>query len=515
MQSSKGLRVTTQCRDVDQFVRAFHRYCESSSVFISHARRSVGEVIAFSFDLADGSPALSGLGAVIEQFATADNRFGRAGILVALHRLTRTSKRVFADLSAARVAAPEPERRDETPAIARGVTSTIQMIDAEGLTPIPQPPPRPVDAPRTTAPDVRSVPLTVPRTATRPIAMIATSQQARRTPGRMKIPAISMPASPAIANGTAAAPIVSVEPVAPVAPVELVAPVEVEAQPEPLPEPAGAVIEQPDPMAEQTARMASPPYVDLVPRTPDAPIIASADAFETGHSEVAPLPPAPIDVPDLPAPAPAAPAPSEPIEQASAPAVVATATEQPAPLPVIVRVPPVFAPAPPVIAPVPPVFAPAPLVIAPVPRVPVAPVFVPQPALPSTRWSKRRIWAVATFAGSSLLALGIVIGATVVGGRTRGTMPSPQAASVPSPPPPAPIPPATPAPVPTTPAVAPQPAATVAVPTPSPVVHVAAATVPAHAIAKPHVRPKTSMKKPPHVKKHKHSAAGCTSLTCL
>jgi hypothetical protein len=495
-------------------------------VFISHARRSVGEVIAFSFDLADGSPALSGLGAVIEQFATADNRFGRAGILVALHRLTRTSKRVFADLSAARVAAPDPERRDETPAISRGVTSTIHMIDAEGLTPIPQPPPRSVDAPRTTAPDVTSMPLRVSRTATRPIAMIATSQQAKRTPGRMKIPAIVMPASPAIANGTAAAPIVSVEPVAPVEPV---AAVEVEAQPEPLPEPlpepAGAVIEQSDAMAEQTARMASPPYVDLLPRTPDAPIIASADAFESGHSEVAPLPPAPLDVPNPPAPAPEAPAPPEPIEQAWAPAVVATATEPPAPLPVIVAAPPVIAPAPPVIAPAPPVIVAAPPVIAPAP-----PVIVPQPALTSTRWSKRRIWAIATFAGSSLLALGIVIGATVFGGGTRGTMPSPQAVSLPSPPPPAPIPPATPAPVPTTPApvpttpapvpttpaVAPQPAAHVAVPTPSPVVPVAAATVPAHVIAKAHVRQTTSVKRPPpRVKKHKHAAAGCTSLTCL
>jgi hypothetical protein len=473
-QSSKGLRVTTQCRDVEQFVRAFHRYCESSSVFISHARRSVGEVIAFSFDLADGSPALSGLGAVIERFTTADNRFGRPGIVIALHRLTKTSKRVFGDLSAARGSAPEPVRRDETPALAsaRGVTSTIQMIDPEGLTPIPQPPPRSVEVPRTQH----------PRTATRPIAVIATSSQAKRTPPSMKIPASVMPSSPVSAHETPSALAEGTE-VAHVDPVD-----EQSAPPQPVPvvDAAGAVIEQPDAMAEQTARMASPPYVDLVPRTPDAPILASADAFESGHSEVAPLPPPPLELPAAPVPLPEtdAPAPA-PIEQTWAPAMaaVAVAAAQPPPVAVSSAMP-----------------------------------------SPSTRWTKQRIWGVAAFGGASLLALGIVIGATVFGRGMHGTVRPAQAVLVPppTPAPPAttPAPPATtPAPPATTPASPPTPPAP-APPTPAPapkpaVEQVAAATAPAHAIAKPHSRPKTPVKRPPHARPHKHAAAGCTSLECL
>lgn len=434
-QSSKGLRVTTRCRDVAQFVRAFHRYCEDSGVFISHAQRSIGEVVAFSFDLADGSTALAGVGAVVEQFANADNRFGRAGVVVALHRLSRSTRRVFDDLTAAR--ASSQGRPDQTPqplVEARAFTSNIQMIDPETLTPFPQPPPRPDDAsprrvePIEQAPSVTDEPLRYSRTATRSIAAIAIRPPAMRTP----------PGGEAVAAPPGA----------------------LEAQPE-------AVV-APDGIADPTARMSSPPMDDLIPRTPDAPLIESAAASGSGRYEAPPLAPAPLELVGLPA-------------APSAPSMVAVAAAHPDPVLVAAQMP-----------------APAP-----------------------TRWTKRRLLAIAVLAGSSLLALGIVIGATFVGGGTRGTSPSSQVAPAPSPAP------AAAAPAPAAPASAPAPrvAAPANVPTPKvaasppPAAAPVAVTAPppAHVATKRPSRPKAPPKKPSaHAIRHQHAAPPrCTTLDCL
>jgi len=503
-QSSKGLRVRTKCRDVEEFVQTFHRFCEDSAVFISHARRSVGEVVAFSFELADGTPALSGLGAVIEHFATADNRFGRPGVVIALHRLVRSARRVFDDLTRARTSARQDRTLDQMPlAEARAVTSIFQAIDPETLTPMPQLAPRPGDASPALAkpfvapaPEVAAVPLRTTHAVTRSIAAIATRPPAKRTPPSTNSPTIAMPGAAAVAHGTSNPPIVAVEiiaegtaPPASAVASEIVAAAAVDEQPAAAilvgapPEavvapPADAVVEQPDATAEQTARMATPPFGELVAQTPGAPIVETATADEPDHTEAPQLSPPPLELVGRLA------------EEAGhlAPASVSTPTSA------------VFDPRP--------SHAPAP-----------------------TRWTKRRIWTVAVLAGASLLALGIVIGATLVGRGASTTVESSQAASTPAPPRAAPMPaspakmPAAAAPLPAAPApvaAVPPPSAETATTTetaspPPPPAHVAAAVPPARTIAKPPSRPKRPVKRPPRPKRHKHatSSAGCTSLTCL
>jgi hypothetical protein len=586
-QSSKGLRVATQCRDVDQFVRTFHRFCEDSNVFISHARRSVGEVVAFSFELADGSAALSGLGAVVEQFASADNRFGRPGVVIALHRLARNARRVFDDLSAARVSARDTDRRDTTPiplAEARAYTSDFQMLDADALTPIPQLPPRPTDAfpplPKPLAAKVPDVPVMsrtatvstdVPmksRTATVSIAAIAVRPPATRTPPPgIKIPTIVAPTAPVVAKGTpiasvptiaegttppattASAEVAHADPVDEPPAIIHAPPIVVEAPAAPIVATVEAVIEQPDAMAEQTVRMATPPYGALVAMERVAPIVETAAAYEWGATETPRLSPAPIELLGERAPSPVAAATTQPdaFTQTSAPAMIEEAIAELVPVPASLPLPAVAH------------AAPGPV------SAPMSVVFASQPAHAQapTRWTKRRIWAVAVLAGSSLLALGIVIGATFIGNGARERSRAPEAASSvsPTPAPPAPTPaavaptPAAPAPTPVaasptpvaasptpvaasptpaatsptpaaespTPAAeSPTPAAAAPAPTeppPTPVATaptpaapppaaapVAAAAPPARGGAKAPARPKTPPKKPAHAKHHHHAA---------
>ena len=102
---TKGLRIATRCTTLDQFVAAFHRFCDAQTVFISTLNpRSVGLETAFSIDLADHTPALRGVGVVLQAWTTPQNAFGRPGLQLGIRRLTADSEPIFDRLLFAREA---------------------------------------------------------------------------------------------------------------------------------------------------------------------------------------------------------------------------------------------------------------------------------------------------------------------------------------------------------------------------------------------------------------------------
>ncbi|MEO8842888.1 MAG: PEGA domain-containing protein [Kofleriaceae bacterium] len=117
---TKGLRIATRCTTMDQFVAAFHRFVNAQTVFISTLNpRSVGLETAFSIDLADNTPALRGIGVVIESWTTPQNPYGRPGLQLGIRRLTVDSEPVFDRLLFA---------REATAAIPTSSSSIMQVI---------------------------------------------------------------------------------------------------------------------------------------------------------------------------------------------------------------------------------------------------------------------------------------------------------------------------------------------------------------------------------------------------
>jgi hypothetical protein len=102
----KGLRFATRCATLDQFIALFSRLCDGKSIFVSTmGTRPAGLETAFSIDLADGTPALRGLGVVLGSWDTLANPFGRPGIKLGLRRLTKDTEKTLERLVAARAAA--------------------------------------------------------------------------------------------------------------------------------------------------------------------------------------------------------------------------------------------------------------------------------------------------------------------------------------------------------------------------------------------------------------------------
>ena len=130
---TKGLRIATRCTTMDQFVAAFHRFVDAQTVFISTLNpRSVGLETAFSIDLADNTPALRGIGVVIESWTTPQNPYGRPGLQLGIRRLTVDSTPVFDRLLFAREAtAPTPTSSSimqvivTKPGVARPLAKTL------------------------------------------------------------------------------------------------------------------------------------------------------------------------------------------------------------------------------------------------------------------------------------------------------------------------------------------------------------------------------------------------------
>ena len=130
MATQQGLRISTRYATVEQFVAAFHRYCDERSIFISTpTTRPVGLKTAFSVDLVDGSPALRGRGIVLDAWTTAQNPFGRPGVHLGVRRLTEDSERVFARLLVAK-ATPAA-----VPTLSR--TKTVRATPPPMATPLP------------------------------------------------------------------------------------------------------------------------------------------------------------------------------------------------------------------------------------------------------------------------------------------------------------------------------------------------------------------------------------------
>lgn len=133
---TKGLRIATRCTTLDQFVAAFHRFCDAQTVFISTLNpRSVGLETAFSIDLADHTPALRGVGVVLEAWTTPQNPFGRPGLRLGIRRLTADSEPIYDRLLFAREAtAPTPTPTTKMmpvivvkPGVKRPLAATMQV----------------------------------------------------------------------------------------------------------------------------------------------------------------------------------------------------------------------------------------------------------------------------------------------------------------------------------------------------------------------------------------------------
>ena len=149
---TKGMCVATRCHTVDQFVSTFHRYCEDSAIFIPNARRVVGTILPFSFDLVDEQSVLVGVGTVVEEFTTVDNRFGRAGIVLSVQKLKRESIAVFKRMLVARSEA-EQDADTPPPAFARAMTASIAIDEVRSaLRPATQTGPVAIDVRRPASP---------------------------------------------------------------------------------------------------------------------------------------------------------------------------------------------------------------------------------------------------------------------------------------------------------------------------------------------------------------------------
>ncbi len=99
----KGMRIATRCANLDQFIAAFHRFCDDESFFVSTlSARPVGVETAFSIDLADGTPVLRGQCVVLESWTNNHNPYGRPGVKLGIRQLTADASVNFARLNAVR-----------------------------------------------------------------------------------------------------------------------------------------------------------------------------------------------------------------------------------------------------------------------------------------------------------------------------------------------------------------------------------------------------------------------------
>ncbi len=130
---TKGLRIATRCLTIDQFVATFHRFCDASTVFISTLTpRTVGIETAFSIELADHTPALRGIGIVLESWASPQNSFGRPGLKLGIKKLATESEPIFDRLLFAR------EALAETPAPIASMMPALVIAKRPAITaPIP------------------------------------------------------------------------------------------------------------------------------------------------------------------------------------------------------------------------------------------------------------------------------------------------------------------------------------------------------------------------------------------
>jgi hypothetical protein len=102
MERTIVLRVLTRCSNMDQFVATFRRFSADNAVFVPTTNQcDVGAQTEFAIRLVDGAIALAGTGEICERHATANNAFGKPGILIDIRELSGDTESVFERMRAA------------------------------------------------------------------------------------------------------------------------------------------------------------------------------------------------------------------------------------------------------------------------------------------------------------------------------------------------------------------------------------------------------------------------------
>jgi len=121
--------VATRYRSIAELVERMHPYCDERTLFVATQQiRAAGTRVKFALQLADRTTALSGWCEVVEAWSTADNRYHRPGVQLALRRLTPDSQLVFDQLLAARLLARVRASRGGG-GQRRGMTITARIIE--------------------------------------------------------------------------------------------------------------------------------------------------------------------------------------------------------------------------------------------------------------------------------------------------------------------------------------------------------------------------------------------------
>ena len=104
----ESMRIVTGCKTPEQFVAAFHRFCDTTTCFIpTPDTRPIGSALAFSLRLADGTPMLRGTCVVKDVWKTKDNPFKRPGVQLEIQKLSEDSAVLFDFLLAQKTAKGE------------------------------------------------------------------------------------------------------------------------------------------------------------------------------------------------------------------------------------------------------------------------------------------------------------------------------------------------------------------------------------------------------------------------
>lgn len=155
MERTIVLRVLTRCSNVDQFVATFRRFSTDNAVFVPTSnQRDVGSQAEFSIRLVDGEVALAGFGEICERHATANNAFGKPGILIDIRELTGDTDAVFQRM---RAPAPSTDRvPDDVPVAETNKIAASRADVADMLRPTSQTPPL-LAAPRASDPKIENI----------------------------------------------------------------------------------------------------------------------------------------------------------------------------------------------------------------------------------------------------------------------------------------------------------------------------------------------------------------------
>ena len=97
-------------------------------MFVPDAQLTVGTQLAFSYDLADGRCVLVGLGVVHKSHATTANRFGRAGAVLTVLRVSPDTKRVIEQMTAMRASEQASPFWLEKDAVTRVRTEPLRLF---------------------------------------------------------------------------------------------------------------------------------------------------------------------------------------------------------------------------------------------------------------------------------------------------------------------------------------------------------------------------------------------------